>query len=184
MVRLTVEVGGHRVLEAADGTEGWQVLTTERPDVVILDVMMPGPSGLDVCRAIRGDARLAGLPVIMLSAGGPEMASDAVAAGATVFVAKPFNPSALLSLVASFSSTQQGGRRATPRPVAGPLGSIAHADGRRTGPPDPPIGARAHQRCPAVPCDPRHRAPTAPRAILAPSRSGIRDGAGRGSQDG
>lgn len=105
MVRFTVEIGGHRVLEAADGIEGWHVLTTERPDVVILDVMMPGPSGLDVCRAIRGDARLADLPVIILSAGGPETASDALTAGATVFMAKPFSPSALLGLVASFSIT-------------------------------------------------------------------------------
>jgi CheY-like chemotaxis protein len=106
MVRFAVEQRGHRVLEAADGVVAWQLMMEERPDLVILDVMMPGPSGLDVCRAIRADPHLAALPVIILTAGGLEgMEADALAAGASGFLMKPFRPTALLDLIASFTGS-------------------------------------------------------------------------------
>jgi len=102
MVRLTAEIRGHRVLEAEDGVVGWRKMLEERPDVVILDVMMPGPSGLDVCRAMRTDPRLTAIPVIVLTAGGlDEDEAEALAAGASAFLKKPFLPSILLATMTS-----------------------------------------------------------------------------------
>jgi CheY-like chemotaxis protein len=71
-----------------------------QPDVVILDVTMPAVSGLDLCRAIRGDPHLAATPVIVLTGRGlPEDRTAAAGAGADRFFAKPFSPRALLDAV-------------------------------------------------------------------------------------
>lgn len=67
--------------------------------------MMPGPTGLDICRAIRADPRLATVPVIILTADGlAESKADAFAAGASGFMAKPFLPSALRTRVESLAT--------------------------------------------------------------------------------
>ena len=101
LVQLTLISRGHQVREAADGYEAWKMMLAERPDLVIMDVMMPGPSGLDVSRAMRDDARLVGLPIIILTADGLTAQEQAVSAGAHGFMVKPFSPSALCDLVAS-----------------------------------------------------------------------------------
>ena len=102
MVRVTVERRGIRVIEAEDGLVAWRLMAEERPDVVILDVMMPGPTGLELCRAIRADPALSGVPVVILTADGLEATeADARAAGASAFVTKPFLPSTLRALVES-----------------------------------------------------------------------------------
>ena len=104
LVRLSAEIRGHHVVEAGDGVTGWQLAAVERPDVVILDVMMPGPSGLDICRALRTDQRLAGIPIIILTGSDPAgMEAGARAAGASAFMPKPFSPAALLDLVTSLT---------------------------------------------------------------------------------
>jgi DNA-binding response OmpR family regulator len=102
LVRLTLEHRGHRVLEAEDGIVGLRTMRAERPDLVVMDVTMPGPSGLEVLREMRADPVLAATPVIILTAGG-QAASEALAleAGATAYMDKPFSPAALLALVAS-----------------------------------------------------------------------------------
>jgi CheY-like chemotaxis protein len=101
IVRIALGYRGYQVVEAASGVECWRLLAEARPDLVILDIMMPGQNGLDVCRAIRADAQFAALPIIVLTAGGPEVGSDARAAGASAVMSKPFSPTALLNLVAS-----------------------------------------------------------------------------------
>ena len=81
---------GHRVIDAGDGASGLNAVRRERPDLVILDLMMPGMDGLDVCTAIR---RTSDVPVIMLTALGSE--SDRVVGlehGADDYVVKPFSP--------------------------------------------------------------------------------------------
>lgn len=88
---------GHAVAEAADGDEAIALLGTHRPDVVILDVIMPGRSGLDVCRLIRADPARRAVGVIVVSANATE--ADAEAAGADLFFAKPFSPRSLLAAV-------------------------------------------------------------------------------------
>jgi DNA-binding response OmpR family regulator len=104
LVRFTVEHKGHRVLEAADGADGWRLMVDERPDLVILDVMMAGASGLDICREIRAHPAFNAIPVIVMTAGGPAATRDAaLAAGASGYVSKPFRPSTLLDMVESFA---------------------------------------------------------------------------------
>lgn len=81
---------GHTVIEAADGASGLNAVRREHPDLVILDLMMPGMDGLDVCSAIR---HTSDVPVIMLTALGSE--SDRVVGlehGADDYVVKPFSP--------------------------------------------------------------------------------------------
>jgi DNA-binding response OmpR family regulator len=81
---------GHQVLEAADGITGLNLVRTEQPDLLVLDLMLPGMDGLEVCREIR---RTSTIPVIMLTALGQE--SDRVVGleyGADDYVVKPFSP--------------------------------------------------------------------------------------------
>ena len=100
MLRFALAGRGHRMLEAGDGVEGLRMVAAERPALVIMDVMMPGPSGLDVCRQIRA-AEHAALPVIILTAGTHVSEAEARAAGASAFLTKPFSPAALVDVVST-----------------------------------------------------------------------------------
>ena len=88
------------VLEASDGEEALEVAREHRPDLVVLDVMMPAMSGWEVCRAIRDDADIAETGIIMLTGIGErlnEMTSPLY--GADAYVDKPFEPSELAEVV-------------------------------------------------------------------------------------
>jgi two-component system, OmpR family, alkaline phosphatase synthesis response regulator PhoP len=90
---------GVELYTAADGDDALAAITAQRPDLVFLDVMMPGRSGLDVCRAVRADPALAGTRIVLLTAKGQANDHDAgLAAGADDYVTKPFEPDALLAL--------------------------------------------------------------------------------------
>lgn len=100
LVRETLEPEGFAVLEAADGEEALAVARQARPDVVLLDLMMPKRSGLDVLRELRRDPELAGTCVVVVTARAQAADREAVAAaGADCFLAKPFSPLALIALV-------------------------------------------------------------------------------------
>jgi two-component system response regulator MprA len=82
---------GYRFVEAVDGEQALAALAIERPDVVLLDVMLPGYSGLDVLAAIRSDETLRDLPVVVVSAWQtPADQAAAAEAGADAFLGKPF----------------------------------------------------------------------------------------------
>jgi signal transduction histidine kinase len=86
----------YEVDAAADGAEALKLLKQNRPDLVLTDVMMPGTSGLDLCRAIKGDPSLRNIPVILLTARGEsEAALEGYGAGADDFVSKPFHTKVL-----------------------------------------------------------------------------------------
>ncbi len=85
---------------AGDGERGLAALRTRRFDVVLLDVMLPGADGLEICRRIRAAPELAGIPVVMLTAKGEDV--DRIVGlelGADDYLAKPFNPRELLARI-------------------------------------------------------------------------------------
>jgi adenylate cyclase len=92
---------GFRVAAASSGEQALDVLSKEHPDVVVLDILMPGMDGYEVCRRIRQDPGTAFLPVIMITASGEEEKIRAIEAGADDFVSKPFDQAELLARVRS-----------------------------------------------------------------------------------
>jgi two-component system, OmpR family, phosphate regulon response regulator PhoB len=102
LVRYTLEDEQIRVLEAADGLQALEAALAARPDLILLDVQMPGLDGLEVCRRLRADASLAGTRIVMLTAAGQDAdRARGLAAGADEYLTKPFSPLALFTLVRS-----------------------------------------------------------------------------------
>jgi two-component system phosphate regulon response regulator PhoB len=101
LVRATLD-GVAEVVEASDGDEALALLREARPALLIVDMMMPGMSGLEVVRRLRGDGQLRALPVIMITAR-VQIADreTALEAGVDLFIGKPFSPSVLLDAVRS-----------------------------------------------------------------------------------
>ena len=98
---VTVSLGDAAACdEAGDGDDALAKLETADYDLVVLDLMMPGRSGMEVLRAIRADERLRSLPVLVMSAWQSARESDEVLeAGANGFVPKPFKPEELVRAV-------------------------------------------------------------------------------------
>ena len=92
---------GFRVATASSGEEALDALSKEYPDVVLLDILMPGMDGYEVCRRIREDPGTAFLPVIMITASGEQEKIRAIESGADNFVNKPFDQAELLARVRS-----------------------------------------------------------------------------------
>jgi CheY-like chemotaxis protein len=102
LVRAALEPSGCEIVEARDGDESLELARSVEPDLIVLDLMMPGLSGLQVLDALRREQRFANTPVIVLSARAQVADREAVAgAGATSFMAKPFSPRVLFSEVTS-----------------------------------------------------------------------------------
>jgi two-component system alkaline phosphatase synthesis response regulator PhoP len=100
LCRVNLEAEGMRVLEAADGPSGLEVARTDVPDVILLDVMMPGLDGWHVAEELLDDQRTRGIPIIFLTARA-ELRDRArgLDVGGIDYVTKPFNPIELASLV-------------------------------------------------------------------------------------
>ena len=102
---------GYDVIAADDGQSGLDVARKHRPDLVVLDLMMPGLDGLQVCQRLRSDSRTGGVPIIMLTAKATE--ADRVVGlefGADDYITKPFSPREVVARVKAVL------RRSTPRP--------------------------------------------------------------------
>jgi PAS domain S-box-containing protein len=112
-VRRLLESAGHRVIHAADGQAALEMLEAVPTDLVLSDVMMPRLDGLGLARAIRGNARLHELPVILLSArAGEESRISGLAADADDYIVKPFAARELLARVKSNLATAKLRQRA------------------------------------------------------------------------
>jgi DNA-binding response OmpR family regulator len=111
LVSLYLTKAGFRVLRAYDGSEALRKVRESSPDLLVLDVMLPGRDGLEVCRLLR---RNNGVPIVMLSARGGDL--DKVAGlqfGADDYITKPFNPA---ELVARVQSVLRRSRSRSPMP--------------------------------------------------------------------
>lgn len=98
LLRLTFDPAGYRIYEAANGPDALSIALRKRPDLVLLDVMMPGGlDGFEVCRRLKSDPLLGEIKVLLLTARG--QAGDFLAghgAGADGYLLKPFSPLALI----------------------------------------------------------------------------------------
>jgi CheY-like chemotaxis protein len=100
LVRATIESDQYQVLEASDGDQAWSMIQEHKPSVVLLDVQMPGRSGLEVLAMVRGDPNLAATRVIMLTAKALKADIEVgITAGADLYLTKPFSPLDLLTRV-------------------------------------------------------------------------------------
>lgn len=100
VLRVTLEDLGFSLLEAEDGPKALQIAQEQKPDLLILDVMLPSMSGLDVCRKLHEAADTEQIPIILLTArSGEEDEKAGYEAGADRFLSKPFSPLTLQSEV-------------------------------------------------------------------------------------
>ena len=91
---------GYEVAVARDGIEALAAIRLQRPDLVLLDVMMSGKSGLEVCQAVRADETLAGVKILMLTAKGRETdVAQGLGVGADAYMTKPFSTRSLAARV-------------------------------------------------------------------------------------
>jgi DNA-binding response OmpR family regulator len=100
LVRFTLSREGFTVLCAASGEAAWDLLKTQRVDLLVLDLMLPGMDGLALARRLKGEPRTQAIPIVMLSAKGEE--ADIVSGlelGADDYVTKPFSPRILTARV-------------------------------------------------------------------------------------
>lgn len=100
LIKLQADIAGYKLHAEVDGLNGLRAIEREKPDLVILDIMLPGQSGLDVCRKMKNSPDLRDIPVIMISAKSEEL--DVVLGlelGADDYVTKPFSPKVLFSRV-------------------------------------------------------------------------------------
>ncbi len=102
IVSVTLTRAGHEVVDVGNGGAALDACSASRPDLVILDVMMPGMSGLDAARALRQDPHMDGLPIIVLTARVPDSdIEQGFEAGADDYIIKPFSPRDLASRVSA-----------------------------------------------------------------------------------
>jgi DNA-binding response OmpR family regulator len=100
VIKYFLELEGFEVLTAEDGLIGLEVALRERPDVVVTDVNMPGMGGVEMVKALRGDARTSSIRIIMLtSESSVESEAEGFAAGADDYILKPVEPKRLAARV-------------------------------------------------------------------------------------
>jgi CheY-like chemotaxis protein len=100
LVHATIESDDYTVVEAVDGTQAWAMIQEHKPSLVLLDVQMPGLSGLEVLQLVKGQPSLAATRVILLTAKAQESDIEAgLIAGADFYLTKPFSPLDLLTRV-------------------------------------------------------------------------------------
>ena len=100
VLRMGLEIQGFEVIEAMDGEEGLRRARQDRPDLMVLDLMLPKMDGYKVCRALKYDERYRSLPIIILSArSGDQDRKLALDMGADLFMTKPYEISDLVAKI-------------------------------------------------------------------------------------
>lgn len=108
MMKLWLARNGYRVIEAKNGEEAIALAGSEAPDLIIMDLMMPGMNGLDATQRIREHEAHRQTPIVAVSAyGAGEYRAIALESGCTEFVSTPFEPNALEALIKSLLASSQ-----------------------------------------------------------------------------
>jgi CheY-like chemotaxis protein len=117
LIVFTLKRRGYTVLEASAGDTALDLIRQVLPDLAVLDVMMPGLTGLEVARALGADPATSEIPIVMLSAKGQATEIEAgIASGARAYLVKPFRPQELAAQVAEVLAAQgDGTHRGTSR---------------------------------------------------------------------
>ncbi|KQV25175.1 MULTISPECIES: response regulator transcription factor [unclassified Microcella] len=105
LVTMKLEAAGHEVVSVVDGENALSRAISDKPDLIVLDWMLPRRNGLEVCREVRSDPGLARTRILMLTARAQEVDVErAFAAGAEEYITKPFSPRELVLRVATLLS--------------------------------------------------------------------------------
>ncbi len=110
LLRYNLEKEGYRVRTTDNGNEAFMLIREDKPDLIILDWMLPGMSGVEICSKIRSDDQTRAIPIIMLTAKGEEL--DRVAGldtGADDYMVKPFSPAELAARIKALLRRSSGG---------------------------------------------------------------------------
>ncbi len=100
LIKLQAELSGYKLHVEVDGLNGYRAVEREKPDLVILDIMLPGQNGLDVCRKMKSNSELKNTPIILLTAKADELdILLGLELGADDYIAKPFSPKVLFSRI-------------------------------------------------------------------------------------
>ncbi|MEX0833966.1 MAG: response regulator [Actinomycetota bacterium] len=100
LLQVNFRLEGYEVETAALGQESIELARSNTPDVIVLDVMMPGMDGWEVCRSMREESSLADVPIVFLSAKFQDQnPKDSKELGIAAYVTKPFDPSELVTIV-------------------------------------------------------------------------------------
>lgn len=103
LVEISLKLGNYEVLKAYNGSEALDLLKTHHPDLILLDIMMAGLSGYEVCEKIKQDPNLKDIPVVMLTAKSQKNdAEKGLEVGADDYIIKPFDPYELSEQVTRF----------------------------------------------------------------------------------
>ncbi|MBA7652244.1 Alkaline phosphatase synthesis transcriptional regulatory protein PhoP [subsurface metagenome] len=100
LVRVSLEGEDYEIVGASNGKEALKRARLERPDLILLDIVMPKMDGFEVCRKLKKDPEIQEIPIIMLTAKGQKVDQEkARQLGARDYITKPFSPSALLTKI-------------------------------------------------------------------------------------
>ncbi|HYY63542.1 MAG TPA: response regulator [Gaiellaceae bacterium] len=112
LCRVNLEAERMKVLEAPDGDTGLEIARTEQPDVVLLDVMMPGRNGWEIAEELLSDETTSGIPIVFLTARAEvKDRAKGIDLGGVDYVTKPFNPVELAPLVRDLVQRVESGER-------------------------------------------------------------------------
>lgn len=108
MVSLRLQKNGFSVMVARDGHEGLALATKEKPDLILLDIIMPGMDGFELCQRLRSQAVTKEIPIIATTAAGTEnLESKCLSAGADECLRKPYESSDLVAKIEELLKSQQ-----------------------------------------------------------------------------
>ena len=103
ILQIVLQRAGYKTIVTTNGKEGLRLIHQHKPDLVVLDDMLPGISGADICMALKSDASVSHIPVILYSAGPRVREREFIRQiGATAAISKPFKPKDVVQMIAGF----------------------------------------------------------------------------------